>query len=143
MSGANPDVAAPSGQANGHMEMDTDAPAASPSQQPSELPSSVVQDHDTAQSRRLVKTLLDQAHLSPFPLDKRPVHWDFGHVLSLYPLPSALVLADPDAPAFALNYNGCAVLNPGRIVEGRRGERARWVEFDVLTGRGVVRVEDV
>lgn len=98
-------------------------------------------DPDTLTARALTRTLLDQSHLSPFPLHVRPVHWDYAHVLGLYPLPTALVMADKDAPAFALRYQGCAVMNPGRIVDGRRGDRARWVEFDVREGRGIVRVE--
>ena len=98
-------------------------------------------DPDTLTARRLTKTLLDQGHLSPYPLNNRPIHWDFGSALQLYPLPTALVIADPEAPSFALNYMGCCVMNPGCVVDGRRGERARWVEFDVVSKRGVVRVE--
>ena len=43
--------------------------------------------------------------------------------LQLYPLPTALVIADPEAPSFSLNYMGCCVMNPGAIVEGRRGDK--------------------
>jgi DNA polymerase epsilon subunit 2 len=141
MSGANPDAAsspqpaAVSSEIQDEMEVDSSNPL------PPQRQSNLV-DQDALTTRRLTRTLLDQAHLSPFPLDKRPVHWDYGHVLSLYPLPSAMVIADAEAPPFSLNYNGCAVMNPGRLVEGRRGERARWVEFDVWTGKGAVRVED-
>jgi DNA polymerase epsilon subunit 2 len=98
-------------------------------------------DPDILTARRLIKTLLDQGHLSPYPLNARPVHWDFGSALQLYPLPTALVVADHEAPAFALNYMGCCVMNPGCLVDGRRGERARWVEYDVREGKGVVRIE--
>ena len=101
-------------------------------------------DNDTKQSRKLVKTILDQGYLAPFPVSIRPVLWDFASSLSLYPLPSALVLADAEAPAFAVMYEGCHVMNPGRVVDalGGRGRRlARWVEYDVAGGRrkGVVR----
>lgn len=98
-------------------------------------------DPDILTARRLTKTLLDQSHLSPFPINTRPLHWDYGSALQLYPLPTALVIADAEAPAFALNYMGCCVMNPGKIVDGRRGERARWVEFDVVRKKGVVRSE--
>jgi DNA polymerase epsilon subunit 2 len=98
-------------------------------------------DPDLLTARRLTKTLLDQTHLSPFPISTRPLHWDYGSALQLYPLPTALVIADSEAPAFALNYMGCCVMNPGRLVDGRRGERARWVEFDVITKKGLVRTE--
>ena len=98
-------------------------------------------DPDILAARRLTKTLLDQAHLSPFPISTRPVHWDYASALQLYPLPSALVIADPEAPLFALNYMGCCVMNPGRLVDGRKGARARWIEFDVIAKKGEVIVD--
>lgn len=99
-------------------------------------------DPDTVAARRLTKTILDQAHLAPFPISNRPVHWDYGSVLHLYPLPTALVLADPEAPAFALNYTGCCVMNPAKIVDGRRGEKARWIEYDAMKRRGELKIVD-
>ncbi|MCJ1386812.1 DNA-directed DNA polymerase epsilon, subunit B [Xylographa soralifera] len=90
-------------------------------------------------ARKLVKTILDQGDLSPFPLSTRPVLWDHADALRLYPLPTALVLVDPEAPPYAVTYEGCHVMNPGRLVaEGRKGV-ARWVEFDVRTRRGKIR----
>lgn len=86
-------------------------------------------------ARRLTKTLLDQSHLSPFPLNIRPVHWSFAHALALHPLPTVLVCCDAEAEAFAVKYQGCWVLNPG-VVSGRKG---RWCEWDVRARRGVVR----
>ncbi|KAF2478208.1 DNA polymerase epsilon subunit B [Lindgomyces ingoldianus] len=98
-------------------------------------------DSDTQIARSLTRTLLSQSHLSPFPLSVRPLHWDYGHTLNLYPLPTALVVADKDAPAFVAKYCGCTVMNPGPIDEsggrGRKEGRARWVEFEVRTGVGV------
>lgn len=96
---------------------------------------------DTATARKLVKTILDQGHLAPFPLATRPVLWDYGSTLNLYPLPTALVLADAEAPPFAITYEGCNVMNPGRVIDGlgKRKGIARWVEYDVMTKRGVVR----
>jgi DNA polymerase epsilon subunit 2 len=98
-------------------------------------------DPDLLAARRLTKTLLDQAHLAPFPLAARPVLWDYAAALSLYPLPTALVVADPDAPSFAINYMGCCVMNPGRIVQGAREEMASWVEFDPVSRKGEVVVK--
>lgn len=95
---------------------------------PSSLPS----------ARKVIKTLLDQSHLSPFTQSIRPVFWDHASALSLYPLPTALVLADAETPQFAITYEGCHVMNPGRVVDelGARRGIARWIEFDVLAGRG-------
>ncbi|KAF1985717.1 hypothetical protein K402DRAFT_356611 [Aulographum hederae CBS 113979] len=103
-------------------------------------------DPTTLTARRITRTLLDQAHLSPFPLASRPVHWDFAGALNMYPLPSALVLADPEMDAWVVGYMGCVVMNPGAIAVGgteggRRGRKqkgARWVEFDVVGGKGRV-----
>lgn len=90
-------------------------------------------------ARKLVKTILDQGYLSPFPLSDRPVLWDYAGALQLYPLPSALVLVDPEAPPFALTYEGCHVMNPGPLVsQGRRGV-AQWMEYDARTRRGKMR----
>lgn len=91
---------------------------------------------DLHTARKLVKTILDQGYLSPFPLSHRPVLWDFAGSLQLYPLPTALVLVDPDAPHFTVTYEGCHVMNPGRLVaEGRKGV-ARWIEYDAGSRRG-------
>jgi DNA polymerase epsilon subunit 2 len=89
-------------------------------------------------ARKLIKTILDQSHLSPFAHSIRPVFWDHAGALSLYPLPTALVLADAETPQFAITYEGCHVMNPGRVVDelGARRGLARWIEFDVKAGRG-------
>ena len=94
--------------------------------------------YDEATARKLIKTLLDQSHLSPFPLGLRPLLWDYSSSLSLYPLPTALVLADAEAPAFCLTYEGCHVMNPGKVLDelGRRKGVARWIEYDVKRKRG-------
>ncbi|KAF2105576.1 DNA polymeras-like protein epsilon subunit B [Lophiotrema nucula] len=102
-------------------------------------------DSDTQTARAITRTLLSQSHLSPFPLSARPLHWDFAHTLNLYPLPTSVVIADSEAPAFVVKYCGCTVMNPGPIDEsggrGRREGRATWVEFDVAKAVGVVRAE--
>ncbi|KAI9739029.1 MAG: DNA-directed DNA polymerase epsilon, subunit B [Cirrosporium novae-zelandiae] len=96
-------------------------------------------DQATLTARKLVKTVLDQGYLSPFPLSVRPVLWDYMSALNIYPLPTALVLADPEAPSFAVTYEGCHVMNPGRlVVEGMR-DTARWVEYGCKERRGRVR----
>ncbi|KAF2000586.1 DNA polymeras-like protein epsilon subunit B [Amniculicola lignicola CBS 123094] len=107
--------------------------------------SSLTIDPDLHTARALTRTLLSQSHLSPFPLSVRPLHWDFAHSMNLYPLPTALLLADSEAPPFVVKYCGCTVMNPGSIEEkigsGKREGRARWVEWDVGKGVGVVRTE--
>lgn len=102
-------------------------------------------DQETQIARALTRTVLSQSHLSPCLVSVRPLHWDFAHTLNLYPLPTSLVLADAEAPAFVVKYFGCTVLNPGGIDgsdgRGRREGRARWVEFDIRTSTGAVRSE--
>ncbi|KAF1919292.1 DNA polymerase alpha/epsilon subunit B-domain-containing protein [Ampelomyces quisqualis] len=135
---------APSAQQNedSHDVMDLDvpsAPAHASHNQQDEL------DLDTKTARALTRTILSQSHLSPFPLSARPLHWDFAHTLNLYPLPTSLVLADSEAPPFVVKYCGCTVMNPASLDEsggrGRRVGKARWVEYDIRTGVGVVRSE--
>ena len=91
---------------------------------------------DSNTARKLVKTVLDQGYLSPFPLSERPMLWDYFGALQLYPLPTALVLMDPEAPPFAVTYEGCHVMNPGPLIPmGKRGV-AQWMEYDAKTRRG-------
>lgn len=87
--------------------------------------------YDVRAARKLVKTVLDQGYLAPFRPAVRPLHWDHASALHLYPLPTAMVLADTTAPAFCITYEGCHVMNPGTLlVAGRRGV-ARWIEYEV------------
>ena len=103
---------------------------------------------ETASARKLTKTLLDQSHLSPFSLSTRPILWDHLSCLQLYPLPTALIMVDPNAPTFAVTYEGCHVLNAGALLCSpaaagsstiRGGEVVRWVEYDARIRRGRVR----
>jgi DNA polymerase epsilon subunit 2 len=95
----------------------------------------------TSVARKLVKTILDQGTISPFPLPLRPVLWDHGSALQLYPLPTALILADAEASPFCMTYEGCHVMNPGRLTPEGDIPTVRWVEYDVLRNRGKVREE--
>ena len=125
----------------GSMEVDTAVEEATSHVPQSALPTNDTSDTDTRTARKLVKTILDQGHLSPFPLAKRPVLWDFASSLALYPLPTALVLADTEAPAFAVTYEGCHVMNPGRVIDelGARKGVAKFIEYDVKVKKGVLR----
>ncbi|KAJ5668792.1 DNA polymerase alpha/epsilon subunit B [Penicillium macrosclerotiorum] len=92
-------------------------------------------------ARKLVKTVLDQGSISPFPLSLRPVLWDHASAAQLYPLPTALILADSEAAPFCMTYEGCHVMNPGRLLPEGDIPAARWVEYDLLRNRGKVKEE--
>jgi DNA polymerase epsilon subunit 2 len=113
--------------------MDLDPAPSSPpaaAAAPAESPVAVV-PHDVLSARKLVKTVLDQGFLAPFRQAIRPVHWDLGSALHLYPLPTAMLLVDAESPAFVVKYEGCLVMNPGPVlVPGRRGV-GRWIEYEV------------
>lgn len=85
-----------------------------------QLPAKVVE------TRKIIKTLLDQGHLSPFVDSIRPVAWDMDHTLTLHPIPSSLILSDMSTAPFDLTYNGCKSINPGKFIHKRR---ARYMEF--------------
>jgi len=126
--------------AENNEDMEIDSSVAAAESHPPTTTTSEPLATDIRAARKLVKTLLDQGYLSPFRLANRPVLWDYASALHLYPLPTALVLADTEAPAFAVTYEGCLVMNPGSVVaQGRKGV-ARWVEFDV--GRSVGKVRE-
>lgn len=91
-------------------------------------------------AQKLSKTILDQGTLSPFPMAIKPVLWDYASSIQLYPLPTALVLADSEVAAFSVSYEGCNVLNPGKFVpEDHKREPVTWLEYDVLKKRGKVK----
>ncbi|EIN10433.1 DNA polymerase epsilon subunit B [Punctularia strigosozonata HHB-11173 SS5] len=60
-------------------------------------------------------TVLDQSHLTPLTVNIQPTLSEFDHSLRLYPLPTAVVLADK-YDNFQMTYEGCHVFNPGRFV---------------------------
>ncbi|KAE8375798.1 DNA polymerase alpha/epsilon subunit B-domain-containing protein [Aspergillus bertholletiae] len=90
-------------------------------------------------SRKLVKTILDQGTISPFPLSLRPVLWDYASSLQLYPLPSSFILADPEAAPFCMTYEGCHVMNPGKLIPEGDLSSVRWIEYDASKNRGKVK----
>ncbi|AET38503.1 DNA polymerase epsilon noncatalytic subunit Ecym_2806 [Eremothecium cymbalariae DBVPG len=85
-----------------------------------QLPASV------QESRKIVKTLLDQQHLSPFISQIRPTIWDLDHTLHLLPIPSTLVICDVTTCQYDVTYNGCKTINPGVFIHRRT---AHYVEF--------------
>lgn len=78
------------------------------------------------QSRKIVKTLLDQQHISPFSSRIKPTVWDLDFTLHLSPLPSSLILCDVTAPTFDVTYNGCKTINSGQFIHKNT---ARYVDF--------------
>ncbi|POS82201.1 hypothetical protein EPUL_005569, partial [Erysiphe pulchra] len=81
----------------------------------------------------------NQGYLSPFSLTQRPVQWDYASSLQIYPLPTALVLADMETMAFVTTYEGCCVMNPGRLVVSGKKNTAGWVEYDMRTRKSRIR----
>lgn len=72
---------------------------------------------DEIQSRKVVKTLLDQGSLSPFSSRIRPILSNYAQILSLIPLPDLLVICDPTTPIFDLIYKNSHVINPGKFIQ--------------------------
>ena len=44
--------------------------------------------------KHLAATLVQQAHLTPLPIQQTPVYWDYDHALRLYPAPHCVILGD-------------------------------------------------
>ncbi|KAJ7276499.1 epsilon DNA polymerase [Mycena haematopus] len=63
----------------------------------------------------LVQSILDQGHLCPLTVNIQATLSDYSHSLRLYPLPTALVLADK-YDRYKITYTGCHVFNPGSFV---------------------------
>ncbi|QIW99786.1 hypothetical protein AMS68_005304 [Peltaster fructicola] len=119
-----------------------DSAEAQPEAIATETLTTVEQDFTISQARKLVLSLLPQSHLSPFPTMSRPTHWSYQSSLSLYPLPHTLVLVDAETDPFAVTFEGCHVLNPGKIVgQGTRRKKAVWAEYDLWSKRATIREE--
>jgi DNA polymerase epsilon subunit 2 len=97
----------------------------------------------TLAARKLVKTIIDQGTLSPFPITSKPVLWDYASSIQLYPLPTALVLADSEVAAFATTYEGCHVMNPGKFLPDDKRDPVTWLEYDVLRKKARVKQKRV
>lgn len=91
-------------------------------------------DEGADMKRYLVQTVLDQAHLSPLPQTIRPTLWEYDHALRLYPMPTAIALADK-YERYELTYEGCHVFNPGRFVSAGTGGEFEWSMYYPTTGR--------
>jgi DNA polymerase epsilon subunit 2 len=60
----------------------------------------------------VVRTIMDQSHLSPIQLSTRPIIWNYDHALQLYPLPSVLMLGD-SVQSYEFSYEHCPAVNVG------------------------------
>jgi DNA polymerase epsilon subunit 2 len=61
-----------------------------------------------------IKTVLDQGHLCPVPLQTTPIYWQYDHALRLYPSPDVLVLSESTTKRYSEKYeNDVEVMNPG------------------------------
>lgn len=66
----------------------------------------------TDMTNHLCKTILDQAHLCPLPLQICPLYWNYSHALALYPSPHLVVLGDT-AEGYKWKYEDSHVVCPG------------------------------
>ncbi|ODV90602.1 hypothetical protein CANCADRAFT_108250 [Tortispora caseinolytica NRRL Y-17796] len=81
---------------------------------------------EVIEGRRIARTLLDQATLSPFPQEITPNLWDYYSTLWLQPLPTVLVMSDATSPSYIVSYEECQVSNVGSFL-GRH--KVQWCEY--------------
>ncbi len=60
-----------------------------------------------------IKTILDQGHLCPVPLQTTPIYWQYDHAMRLYPPPDILVLSESTTKRYSEKYHDVEVMNPG------------------------------
>ncbi|KAH3672725.1 hypothetical protein WICMUC_004131 [Wickerhamomyces mucosus] len=89
-----------------------------------------------SEARKLVKTILDQGHLSPFTKRLKPIIWKLDHIFCLSPLPHVLVLADSSTASFEVTYKGCKCLNPGNLIQRRR---LNFIEYNFSTRKSEIK----
>lgn len=89
-----------------------------------------------SEARKLVKTILDQGHISPFTKNLKPVVWHLDHTLHLSPLPNVFIISDPTSPAFDVTYHGCKCLNAGAFIEKRK---MNYIEYGLNNKRAEIK----
>lgn len=78
------------------------------------------------ESKKIVKTILDQGDLSPFVNKIRPISPNYWNAMNLTPLPHFILLSDKTSPTFIRNYKGCEFSNVGNfLVNGH----ANYIEY--------------
>ncbi|KAJ3026377.1 UNVERIFIED_CONTAM: DNA polymerase epsilon subunit 2 [Siphonaria sp. JEL0065] len=82
----------------------------------------------------LAKTIMEQSHLCPLPIDIQPRYAAFDHGLRLYPLPHLIVLADK-YDAYCADMEGCQSINPGSF--GNQGCFMTYSPSDMQSVRGM------
>ena len=60
-----------------------------------------------------IKTILDQGHLCPVPLQTTPIYWQYDHAMRLYPSPDLLILSESTTKRYSEKYHDVEVMNPG------------------------------
>lgn len=68
------------------------------------------------ESKKIVKTILDQGDLSPFVSRIRPISPNYWNAMNITPLPHLVILADNTTPTFVRNYKGCEFANVGAFL---------------------------
>mmetsp|Transcript_5497 Transcript_5497/g.20762 ORF Transcript_5497/g.20762 Transcript_5497/m.20762 type:complete len:632 (-) Transcript_5497:1071-2966(-) len=63
--------------------------------------------------KHLAATLVQQAHLTPLPIQQTPVYWDYDHALRLYPAPHCVILGDRTEQQALAKFEDTAFANPG------------------------------
>ncbi|KAK9316389.1 DNA polymerase alpha/epsilon subunit B-domain-containing protein [Lipomyces starkeyi] len=111
---------------------DTQADDLGPDADAQPLSPDETQSEENLETEKMVRTVLDQGHLSPWPSSLRPVISEYEHALSLTPLPHAIIICDPTASAYAHSYTGCHAMNPCRFLPFDK-RRVTWIEYSTAT----------
>jgi DNA polymerase epsilon subunit 2 len=61
---------------------------------------------------QMVRTILDQGHLSPITLAMQPVYWEYDYSLRLTVQPNAIVIGE-DRDPYVFKYADTLAMNPG------------------------------
>lgn len=80
------------------------------------------------EARKLVKTLLDQGNLQPFMKNLKAINPVYDYALRIEPLPTVLVLHDSTFGNFDVTYNGCKVINIGKLLS-QSSRKLNYVEY--------------
>ncbi|KAK9450925.1 DNA polymerase alpha/epsilon subunit B-domain-containing protein [Limtongia smithiae] len=89
-------------------------------------------DNDERESQVIVKLLVDQGHISPWPSTMRPILCDYEHALTLSPLPTSIMICDSTSSPFAYQYRECNGMNSSSFLSPDR-RQINWIDYNTAT----------
>ncbi|KAK7205188.1 DNA polymerase alpha/epsilon subunit B-domain-containing protein [Myxozyma melibiosi] len=87
---------------------------------------------------KMIRTVLNQGHISPWPNYLRPTITEYDHALSLNPLPTSLIVCDSSSQIYTYTYQDCHAMNPSTFISKTRPHEVSWIEYSTANRKSQV-----